>query len=146
MPGRKTPPENLHLTLFFLGNQPDRLLPSLKSFMDRLTFISFGLSLDKTGYFPKIRLSWIGPTHVPHELQQLHQTIHRFLVPAFLKDKKESFRPHVTLARQSLPSGPVPVDPVAWPVYRLALMESILGNETGKHPEYRILYEKTAKA
>lgn len=144
MAGRKTPPENFHLTLFFLGNQPDSVLPSLKNFIDQVNFRSFVLSLDKTGYFSKIRLSWIGPTEIPPSLVQLHNTTRRFLVPAYLEDKKEAFRPHITLARKSLPSPVKIANPVVWTVDRLALIESILSKEPGKHPEYRILHQKIA--
>lgn len=142
--GRKTPPENFHLPLFFLGNQPESRLPSLENFTDQITFDSFVLSLDKIGYFSKIRLSWIGPTQIPPVLVQLHHAIRQFLVPAYVKDKKELFRPHLTLARKSLPLHAKITNPVVWTVDRLALMESIPSNEPGKHPEYRILHEKTA--
>ena len=142
--GRKTPPENFHLTLFFLGNQPESILFPLKNFMDRVTFDPFVLSLDKTGYFSKIRLSWIGPTEIPPGLVQLHNTPRQFMVPAYLEDKRESFRPHVTLARKSLPPSVKITSPVVWTVDRLALMESILSKEPGRHPQYRIMHEKTA--
>ncbi len=144
IPGRKTPPENLHMTLAFLGNQPDSVVSELADFLDRLEFSPFSLSLDKIGWFPKIRLGWIGPTTVSAALTRLHRITHRFLVPAYITDKKETFRPHITLARQSIPTDMKISEPVIWHVNRLALMQSILNAEPGQHPRYHILHETTA--
>lgn len=94
--------ENLHLTLAFLGNQPVSAISGLTDFLDHTEFAPFRLSLDKTGYFPKIRLSWIGPTRIPKALDKLHETTRQFLIPAYIENKKETFRPHITLARQSV--------------------------------------------
>ena len=141
--GKKTPPENLHMTLFFLGNQPEKNLPALKRFIDRVSVESFEIKLDVIGYFPRIGLSWMGPSQTPSPLIKLFEETCQFLIPAFVKERKEKFRPHVTLARHS--SKPeIKTDlPVVWTVNRVVLMQSILVRETGKHAEYRILHEKT---
>ncbi len=145
IPGRKTPPENLHLTLAFLGNQPDSVVSELTNFLDRLEFSPFSLLLDKIGWFPKIRLGWIGPATVPAALIHLHRTTRQFLVPSYITDKKETFRPHITLARQSVPADMKISEPIVWYVNRLALMQSVLNAEPGKHPRYHILHETTAR-
>lgn len=140
--GKKTPLENLHLTLFFLGNQPEKHLPAFRRFMDRTLFEPFEIRLDKIGYFPKIGLSWAGPSVTPSTLASLFQQTRQFLVPAYLKDKNEHFRPHVTLARHSDKPETVITSPIEWNVTRFVLMESSPGNASGKHPQYRILHEK----
>lgn len=140
--GKKTPPENLHMTLFFLGNQARKNLPALKRFLDRISFTPFEMKLDKIGYFPKIGLSWMGPQHTPSPLARLYDDTRQFLIPAYLKDKKENFRPHITLARRSSKAEIKMEKPVTWQVNRLVLMQSILNGETGTHPEYRILHER----
>ncbi|WAV92952.1 RNA 2',3'-cyclic phosphodiesterase [Oxalobacter aliiformigenes] len=144
IPGRKTPRENLHLTLAFLGNQPVSAISGLTDFLDHTEFAPFRLSLDKTGYFPKIRLSWIGPTRIPEALDKLHETTRQFLIPAYIENKKETFRPHITLARQSvLPD--IKIDaPIIWQVNRFALMQSVLNPEPGGYPGYHILHEIAA--
>ncbi len=140
--GKKIPAANLHMTLFFLGNQPLKNLPAFIRFLDRTTFRPFDIELDKIGYFPKIGLSWIGPTTVPFSLRKLFEDTYRFLIPTYLKDKSEDFRPHITLARRSSITE-IKVDaPVVWTVNRIVLMQSVLNHDPGKHPEYRILHEK----
>lgn len=140
--GKKTPRENLHMTLFFLGNQRRNHLAAFKRFIDRIAFVPFEIRLDTMGYFPKIGLSWIGPQQLPFPLERLYQDTHEFLVPAYLKGKKEKYRPHITLARRSLQPGVKMDSPVIWRVNRLVLMQSVLSNEPGRHAEYRILHEK----
>ena len=140
MSGKKTPPENLHMTLFFLGNQAKKNLPALKRFLDRISFVPFDMKLDKIGYFPKIGLSWIGPQRPPEPLTRLFEDTCQFLIPAYLKVKRENFRPHITLARRSSKVEFKVETPVNWRVNRLVLMQSVLNNEKEKHPEYRILH------
>ena len=140
--GKKTLPENLHMTLFFLGNQPKRNLPALNRFLDRISFEPFEMKLDKIGYFPKIGLSWMGPEQTPVSLARLFEETRRFLIPDYLKDKNENFRPHITLARRSSKTDIKMETPVTWQVNRLVLMQSILNSKKGNHPEYRILHER----
>ena len=142
--GRIVPTQNLHLTLAFLGNQPEDVCTHLTRFLGQTAFRPFDLILDTIGHFPKIRLSWIGPSSIPDALHHLHQNIRAYLIQNRLSDGRERFRPHITLARQSAPSERTPETPVKWKVTRLALMQSIPGNAPGSHPEYRILYEKKA--
>lgn len=140
--GKKTPPENLHMTLFFLGNQVKKNLPALKRFLDRISFEPFEMKLDRIGYFPKIGLSWIGPEQTPAPLAKLFEDTRQFLVPAYVKDKNGNFRPHITLARRSSkPEAKIEI-PVTWYVCRLVLMQSIANSGKGNHPEYRILHER----
>ena len=142
--GRIIPAQNLHLTLAFLGNQPENVREHLTGFLEHTVFQSFNLILDTIGFFPKIRLSWIGPSSIPDALHNLHRDIRTYLTANRLADGRERFRPHITLARHSAPSEWVPDSPVKWSVTRLALMQSIPGGDPGSHPEYRILYEKEA--
>lgn len=141
--GKKTPMENLHMTLFFLGNQPEKHLPAFRRFMERLSFEPIEIRLDKIGFFPKIGLSWAGPSETPVSLWKLFEETRQFLIPAYLKDKSENFRPHITLARHSTKPETKTGSPIIWKAKRLVLMQSIPGGEQGKHPEYRILHEKT---
>ena len=134
--------ENLHMTLFFLGNQPKRNLPALNRFLDRISFEPFEMKLDKIGYFPKIGLSWIGPEQTPEQLAKMFEDTRQFLIPAYLKDKNDNFRPHITLARRSSKAEIKMETPISWQVSRLVLMQSILNSEKGSHPKYRILHER----
>lgn len=124
--GRKVSPDNLHLTLAFLGNQAKSLLPVLAKMLDELPSQSFTLGIDRYGYFSKPRIAWAGPSEVSAPLRELHQALQRGLQEAHIALRsEETFRPHVTLARDA-GSVSQPLEPVIkWQVDRIMLIQSI---------------------
>ena len=58
-------PENIHITLNFLGNISSDLIKKISSELQEVTFISFFAELKGIGVFPKIsnpRVIWVGIT------------------------------------------------------------------------------------
>lgn len=124
--GRKVSPENLHLTLAFLGSQAKSLIPALAKLIDKLPGQSFTVGIDRYGYFSKPRIAWVGPSETPSPLLELHQTLMHELNEAKVPLKAEGkFKPHVTLARDanSLDEPFAPVLP--WRVGKIMLIQSI---------------------
>lgn len=124
--GRKVSPENLHLTLAFLGNQAKSLLPTLARLLDKLPAQGFTVAIDRYGYFSKPRVAWAGPSETPGPLLTLQQALMQELSAAQIPLKNEDrFRPHVTLARDANrlnePFAPV----VPWRVSKIMLIQSI---------------------
>ncbi len=124
--GRKVSPENLHLTLAFVGSQPKSLIPALTKLIDKLPGQSFTVGIDRYGYFKKPRIAWAGPSETPLPLVELHQRLMNELNAVQVPLKPEGkFTPHVTLARdaQSIddPFGPA----ISWQVDRMLLIQSI---------------------
>ena len=144
--GRKSPLENLHLTLLFLGGQPPERIAELCGFLKTLAFRPFDLTVDRMGFFSRLKICWAGSTKTPPELTELHQAICTYLNddPSMAAEVGRPFRPHITLARKSEPAGSPIEEPFTWHVDRLALMESIISTERGKSSTYRVLYEKRA--
>ncbi|MBR7069758.1 MAG: RNA 2',3'-cyclic phosphodiesterase [Oxalobacter sp.] len=144
--GRKTPRGNLHLTLMFLGSQPESRIPELATFIDSLAFQAFDLCIDRRGFFSRLKISWAGIKEPPPMLAKLHQAIWDYCRRNSILeyDMKRPFRPHITLARNAKPTGtPIP-EPFIWHVTRLALMESIISHERGRPAIYKVLHEKRA--
>ena len=124
--GRKVNPENLHLTLAFLGNQAKSLMPMLAALIDRLPGQSFTVGIDRYGYFSKPRVAWAGPSETPAPLLALQQSLVEELNAAQVPLKPDpKFRPHVTLARDanSLDEPFAPMIP--WRVSKVMLIQSI---------------------
>lgn len=124
--GRKVSPQNLHLTLAFLGSQPTSLIPALAMLVDTLPGQGFTLGIDRYGYFSKPRIAWAGPSETPSSLRELHQTLMHELNQAQVSLKPEGkFTPHVTLARDanSLDEPFAPMIP--WRVGKIMLIQSI---------------------
>jgi 2'-5' RNA ligase len=102
---RWQPLHNLHLTLHFLGEVNERLLPAIRQDMDIVSAIipPFTLQLGRLGVFPREerpRILWMGLTGNRKALEQLHLLLgKRFELHPELPYDKRAYRPHVTLAR-----------------------------------------------
>ncbi|MEA5097746.1 MAG: RNA 2',3'-cyclic phosphodiesterase, partial [Burkholderiaceae bacterium] len=102
--GRLTRQPNLHLTLAFLGPQPDALQPLLRSILTRLEFTPMTLEINRVGHFPKNRIAWAGMHETPSALAQLQRTLTQELARKGIRsDNDRAYRPHITLARDAEP-------------------------------------------
>lgn len=124
--GRKTSPQNFHITLAFLGAQPAALLPALQAILDCLPEPDFALILDSIGYFNRHRIAWAGVREVPEKLCMLQRVLIRELVQHdILPDMQSSFKPHVTLARDAPAPLDISFEPIRWQANRIALIHSV---------------------
>lgn len=97
-------PDNLHLTLFFLGEIDDVRADRVKEAMDEVKSTAFDIRFEGVGAFPNqnfIRVVWIGCS--APGLAELHGE----LAPAIAKMgyPGEEFRPHLTVARVGDPKA-----------------------------------------
>ena len=95
-------PEQMHLTLSFLGNVPDDVAEKLKKNLCAIEWKAFFLPLVGFGTFPgkgRPNVIWIGVgTGHPH-LFQLHKRVQEGALAAGLEPDLRSFHPHITVAR-----------------------------------------------
>jgi 2'-5' RNA ligase len=95
-------PEQMHLTLSFLGDVSPEIQESLAKNLRAISWKSFFLPLIGLGAFPgkgRPNVIWIGiGTGHPH-LFQLHKRVQEAALAAGLEPDLRSFHPHVTLAR-----------------------------------------------
>jgi RNA 2',3'-cyclic 3'-phosphodiesterase len=132
----------LHVTLAFLGEQPEQRLPELRHIGAETAarLRSFTLGLGEPGSFgPKRapRVLWVGLGDGRNELGQLHAQLADGLRHAAFPVEDRPFAPHVTLARRR--DGAAPTGRPDWPpagaragsastpVTQLSLMQSQLG-------------------
>lgn len=106
--GNFTRPENLHLTLVFLGEvAPDRV-KTIRRVMDGLDVPVLRLCFDRVGRFRRDGgdIWWIGLAE-NQELLRLQRQLGRRLTEAGFALESRGFSPHITLARQMrLETGP----------------------------------------
>lgn len=99
-PGRITPPENLHLTLVFLGEIPSTMLQDADSEFGRLNAPSFSLTLDGVDLFggskPRLLYADVRPEPALTELQARAAQAAR---NARIGLDSRRYTPHVTLSR-----------------------------------------------
>jgi len=132
--GRATPPENLHVTLAFIGELGEDELSSVRQISPpRVGRID--LAIDTLGYRKRAQLLWAAPGTVPPALFALEAGLWDRLADLGITRDRRAYLPHVTLARRARPVSDT-LTPVSWPVTETVLVESSLGPP---HSTYEVL-------
>jgi 2'-5' RNA ligase len=136
--GRKIPPDNLHLTLVFLGATADERLLCYTQALRDLTVPTLTLGLDRLAYWSRSGILWLGASRMPPELPDLVQDLNRRLETCGFSPERRPFQAHVTLARDF--TGPTPPavqeQPLLWQTGQVVLAESL---QTGQGVRYAVL-------
>jgi 2'-5' RNA ligase len=107
---RWVPPENLHLTVRFIGHVDDGRAPAiLEALTSPLDTTPFDLELGGCGAFPPSgapRALWIGLTQGMAGLTSMHEAFNTRLLSFGFEPERRPFSAHLTLARiKDAPSG-----------------------------------------
>jgi 2'-5' RNA ligase len=122
---RAVPRGNHHITLVFLGNIPEDLIPCFKKQAADITFRPFSLVLDHLGSFKRARVLWMGTSELPRELLRLHDRLNAALSSCGFEPEERKYRPHLTLYRKFTGKLPqIELKPVRWEVRSFHLMVS----------------------
>jgi 2'-5' RNA ligase len=97
---RRLEPEDFHLTLAFLGDQPEPVLEALHDGLSGLAAAQFSLTLEGAGLFGGVRprVIWAGVAESAL-LRHLQARVARVAVQAGIPVATQGFNPHVTLGR-----------------------------------------------
>lgn len=116
---------NLHITLAFAGPVDAQTAACLARRAAEIRVAPFALAIDHAGYWPRPRILWLGPTHVPAALWDLAGALRTVLAGCGLVPEARGFQAHVTVARKAAQAMAAPEFPaVNWPVSRFCLVES----------------------
>lgn len=99
--GRWLRPENLHVTLVFLGQVPTGRLPELQSLAGQVQSPSFALVLDELQWWRGNRVLCLAPGTMPAGLGALVADLSAALESAGFELENRPYRAHLTLARQA---------------------------------------------
>lgn len=94
-------PESLHVTLKFIGEQPDDRLGVIKDALASLKADGMDVGFRSTGFFPtanSARVFWIG-IEADARLANLAAAVDKSLEPLGIEREQRAFSPHLTLAR-----------------------------------------------
>jgi len=94
-------PENLHLTLVFLGECDERQAAAAKSAIDKVDFGPFDIAFDRIGRFKRDGgdIWWVG-LRESKALLELQGELTEELVAARFELEKRKYSAHVTLGRR----------------------------------------------
>lgn len=145
-------PENMHLTVRFLGETPENKVPSLRQLLDAVAsrFEVIDASFYELGGFPNIhrpRVIWLGMQGPIARIRVAAAEVEKRVVALGFDPEPKGFKPHLTLGRVrddqrignlldhlrtfSFEAIPARID-------RLILYQSTL---TPKGPVYQVLHE-----
>jgi RNA 2',3'-cyclic 3'-phosphodiesterase len=99
--------ESLHVTLKFIGEQPDDAVEKIKQALKDVPAGTTEIQFRGYGFFPtrkSARVFWIGMESGP-QLAQLAAAIDERMANLGIKKEDRAFSPHLTLARASGGSG-----------------------------------------
>lgn len=98
---RWVPPEQLHLTLRFIGDADERLFAAIRDGLAAIKGRTFPLALKGVGCFPsprRPRVVWVG-AETGEALFFLQREVERIVSEAGVAPDEKRFSPHITLAR-----------------------------------------------
>jgi len=134
-------PNNVDLTLKFLGTTPDTHLEEIKKRLSAITFKPFTATLDAVGVIsakqPRVVYAGVQPAA---EFRELHNKIETALAGMFTPDKR--FVPHLTVARLKefgdhkaflAAIAKIKVKPVSWKIDKFILFLSTLDPRGAMH-------------
>jgi len=139
--GNFVPPENLHLTLVFLGECNQAQVDAAKKAMDKVIFDPFEIRIDSLGRFKRdgSDLWWAG-VRENDELLGLQRALSKALTRAGFSLDRKKYRPHITLGRRVVTRFPPrKVEPFGQIVTSIDLVKSEQVNEVLTYtPIYRV--------
>lgn len=134
--GRCIRPENLHLTLVFIGETEYSNIQKICWAATAIQSSPFNLTLDQVDCWKKAQATVVGMSRYPAALTTLVQDLQHLLADLNIRyDAKHSFTPHVTLLRNIRQSKlPDSIAPISWPVTHWSLVQS---QQTPTGPAYQ---------
>ena len=153
-------PENIHLTLKFLGQREKKKIDEIIKIIDEISKNTpvFPLEISSIGSFPKKeypRVIWVGLTEGDKEIKQIASTLENAICKLGIPKESRPFSSHITLGRVRSPlnrkqlveqlnnlEGNFPEGKMRYKVERITLFKSTL---TPTGPIYEILHEGSLK-
>lgn len=133
-PGKPVPSANLHITLAFLGHLPESRLQLLQRIPLQLPLadLAFDLRLDRLDCWHG-GLLHLAPSQPPAALLALASGMNRQLQLGGLPLAQRTYRPHLSLARESGLTGTPKPPCFAWRIDELQLYQSEGGHYRTLH-------------
>jgi 2'-5' RNA ligase len=95
-------PQNIHMTMRFLGNISPPMVDSIHEEMKKISFTPFNVEIKGLGVFPKLkyaRVIWAGIRKGADELTNVFSQLEPLLRGLGFKPDPKGFSPHLTIAR-----------------------------------------------
>jgi 2'-5' RNA ligase len=125
--GRPTRPENLHVTLAFLGSVEEARAAEAERAAGGVAPRAISLVLDEPGYWKHNRIAWAGTSVVPPGLEAFVSGLRGALERSQIHFDAKPFVSHVTLLREAREPRAMPaLEPIEWRLDGFALVQSVI--------------------
>ena len=139
--GRAVPPANFHITLAFIGEIApgplERLCQAVDDWLEQGRVGTGELLLDRTGYWPRPGIYWLGPGNWPEPLSQMARKLRHLATSVGARRDRNPFQPHITLYPNcsTPPAAPATLPSIPLRYRDLTLFESRQGRSgVSYHP------------
>ncbi|MGD8565992.1 MAG: RNA 2',3'-cyclic phosphodiesterase [Candidatus Bathyarchaeota archaeon] len=95
-------PENIHVTMHFLGNISFAMIEKIHEKMRKIEYKTFNIKIKGIGVFPHlryIRVIWAGITEGADHLKNISIQLESYLQKLGFPRDRKGFSPHLTIAR-----------------------------------------------
>jgi len=95
-------PENIHITMRFLGNITPPMVEKIFEEMKKVQFTSFDVKIHGIGVFPHLRyprVVWVGITEGADRMRSIFSQLEPRLRGLGFRPDSKGFSPHLTIAR-----------------------------------------------
>ncbi len=99
--GRAVDRRDWHITLAFLGDIEERLIPSLLQRADEIRVEPFRLAFDRLEFWPRPKIACLVTPNVPVELETLVVQLNALIQDYGVLPEDRIYRPHITVSRNA---------------------------------------------
>lgn len=124
-PGRKLVPENLHITLVFLGNVDEEIAEAVQKQAASIKGSPITLSFDELDFWRRPRVLCLTCRRQPKNLYVLVNALTRMVEAFPIQLDKRAYRAHITLARKAQRRPDIDFEPIKIRSNRFALVQSV---------------------
>ena len=136
--GRFTLPENLHLTLAFIGDVSPKKIEKIKAILETVSFEPFNLNINRLGKFARGTLWYAGVEECEQLMLLQREITYKLAICGFEMDGRK-YNPHITLGREvTADVSPWSIEPFGETASTAELMKS---ERIGGELTYTMIYQ-----
>ena len=130
---RVSRPDDLHLTLAFIGDLAEDVALDLSDTIAKLRFTPFAWQLDTLGFFKEAGVVWLGAAGETTKLVDLSDRVRALLDQMNITYDRRPLAPHITLLRGVRSFAAEKVAPILWSINSLAVYRSDPAHQASRY-------------
>ena len=121
---RPVQPQNIHVTLVFLGNVDAASESLIKHSVASISAEPFVLTFDQLSYWSRPRILCLSCSQLVDEVEELVAALNLEVSSCGLQTDTRPYKPHITLARHAKYLPDIKFEPIVWRAESFCLVES----------------------